>query len=287
MTSRSVRALADLASPAGGAGGPVQFMTRTVNSVREDGTVNLTSGDGVLLGVHCWEAYTDRTPGDKVIVARWRGGMAVLGRMGGDPADTPADPGLALSWGTASPPGSGWVTGTLYVRDGELYVQTASGASTPPPASIDPSGQGAWRDGSRDTGQDPTQGAWPTYPHPWTGAWFYGSQITTAAAAGTISALKLTLARSASSHGSYSAVTPILYLTAASSPSSTPPSVLGDPWTGFPALGLGSRRTATLPSSWRDALRDGTAKGVVAKAGTGSSYLIFSGSCGQLSVVYS
>lgn len=250
-----------------------------VDSVREDGTVNLLDGTILHPGIPCHTGYLNRAAGDKVVVMRWQAGWFVLGKAGPASATTKA---LSLSWGQGAPAGSGWLTGTLWVRDGELYVETAA----PPPLSakpvtLQPTTQGAWRSGSRDNDQAPSQGAWSSYPHPYTGAWFYGSQIT--ALSGTPTSMSIRVARTSATHGVFGGVKPRFYLLAASAAGSATPA-LGDGPKYGPALGLGASASWTLPGSWRDALASGAAHGIGITAEVGSGYLICTDSCGQLTV---
>lgn len=265
----------------------VELAKMTVDSLRDDGTVNLSQGGAVYENVPCLNSYLDRAAGDVVTVVRWSAGWCVLGKVGAE-FDAPAPAATKITWGSAAPSGSGWVTGTPWVRSGELYIQTAAGGGTSAPdaVTISPSSQGAWRDGGLDSGQTPTQGAWSSYPHPYTGAWFYGSTISAACTGLTVASMKVKLTRTSSSHGSYGAVRPLLYLLAASSAGSSTPTLGSGPELG-PALGLGSSGTFTLPGSWATALAAGTAGGIGVYADVGNSYLVFTGSCGQVTINFS
>jgi len=285
----SAAALARLTSTPGQ---PVSFALMVVDSVRDDGTVNLVQGGTIYEAVPCLNAYLARAAGDTVMVARWGAGWQVLGKAGPEwaPAAASSTAVPRISWGESAPSGSGWVTGTPWVRAGELYVQTAAGggsspATTPDPVTLSPTSQGAWRDGSRDTSQAPTQGAWPAYPHPYTGAWFYGTTVADACAGKTVASMSLRLARTTASHGSYGAVRPQLYLLAASTAAGSPPTLGDGPLPG-PALGLGSSGKFAVPAAWRAALASGAAGGIGVFAPTGSQYLIFTGSCGQLTTTF-
>jgi hypothetical protein len=286
--SDAAQKLAQLAQP----GQQLEFAIYTVDSVRDDGTVNLAEGETIHEAVPCQNSYLDRQAGDTVIVARWRAGWQVIGKAGSEwsPPRTLLPTVPRISWGESAPTGTGWVTGTPWVRANELYIQTAAGggsspAATPDDVTLAPTSQGAWRDGARDSGQAPTQGAWSYYPHPYTGAWFYGSSISAACAGKSVASMKLRLARTSTRHGSYSAVRPQLYLLSASSAGGSPPSLGDGPLPG-PALGLGSSGTFTVPASWRSALASGSAGGIGVFAGVGSQYLIFTGSCGQLTITF-
>lgn len=263
------------------------FEIATVAAVRDDGTVNLRWGEQVLDAVPANVSYSPRKAGDTVLVARWSGGFRVIDKVG-SPAAVTQTPETTVTWGNAAPNGSGWQqASTVWVRDHQVYAQLAAGppppADHPAPVTISPSSQGAWRDGYIDSGQDPTQGAYPSYPHPYTGAWFYGSQVSAAGAG--LASVSIRLSRSGSRHGTFGGVTPRLYLLASSAAGSKTP-VLGSGPVSGPALGLGETDSFTLPTSWRDALAAGTAHGIGVSAGVGSDYLIFTGSCGQLTLTY-
>lgn len=269
-------------------GGGIKFAKMTVDAVREDGTVNLSQGQVIHLGIPCFNSYMNRQAGDTVTVVQWSGGWCVLGKNDEEFIRQDPDP-VTISWGTSPPAGSGWVTGDIWVREKEIYVQTA--APDPPPAppskpsTIQPTSQGAWRGGSRDYDQAPTQGAWSSYPYPYTGAWFYDDAVVNAAAGRTIDSVAIRLARTSKSHGIYGSVRPLLHLINAGSAGSSTPALNSpsSPLQG-PALGLGGSATFTLPSSWRDALVAGQARGIGITAGVGDSYLICTSSCGQLTL---
>lgn len=261
------------------------FDLGTVEGVRDDGTLNVRLGGQTLDGIPANVSYSPRAEGDTVLLARWRGGVRVIDRVGA-PSSTSA--GTKVTWGNATPNGTGWQqAASVWVRDNEVFAQLSAG--DPPPGDVDeisPSTQGAWQRGYLDSGQTVSQGAWPTYPHPYTGGWFYGSQVVAAAGAGAIDSISIRLSRTSKRHGVYGAVTPRLYLLAAgSAPNATPP--LGDGPVSGPALGLGVSKSFILPTSWRDALASGTAKGIGCYADVGGDYLVFTGSCGQLTLTYS
>jgi hypothetical protein len=97
--------------------------------------------------------------------------------------------------------------------------------------------------------------------------------------------MAITLSRSTEAAGSFGKVQPVLYLLAASSAGASTPS-LGDGPVFAPGLGLGSSLKFTLPGSWASSLASGSAGGVGVSTGTGSGYLIFTGSCGQIDVTF-
>lgn len=300
----------DLATVQAAASGGLQTVSAEVIDVTDDGTVNLRMQGGELYGVPCTDAYRNRKAGDTVAVRR--GAVpVVLWRLGDDPADTDADriaevakdavqdlvAVSAYTWGAAAPAGAGWqsVT-TLWTKKdsngtGVLYAQVG-GADTSPTApptrapksvTISPTGSGTWRRGRPDDYADnPTQGDW-TGRGDRSGAWFYGSKIATACAGKTVAKMtvKFTRKRGAGVNGK---VRMRLYL----HDYTTAPSGalgLGDGPEALLSLSVGAKGTATLPSSWRNALASGSARGL-AIAGSGRGhYAAFTG--GNLTISFS
>jgi hypothetical protein len=252
--------------------------------------VNLRQGETVHLAIPALNSYLGRKAGDTVTVVRSNAGWCVIGKVGPEWVPDPEDE-LDLSWGTGSPPGSGWVSGTAWARDGAVYVQTADPAPPPKvlhprPVTLSPSSQAAYRDGLRDGEQNPSQGCWHSYPHPYTGGWFYGSQISDACSGKSVASMTIRIARTAEDHGIYGGVKPVLYLLTPGSAPTTTPSLGAGPFYG-PALALGVSATFSLPASFATALAAGTASGVGISAGVGdSSYLIATSGCGQITVTF-
>lgn len=283
MTDDAARALAKLTD----GWTNVSMRKMIVDAVRSDGRVNLRDGETIVPGVSCLPGYTSRAADDHVIVLRGRMGIVVLGRMGTEQILTNPDP-VDISWGSGPPSGTGWVTGTPYVRDGELYIDTGGGGggtSTPRPVTISPTARAAWRSGHLENDRPVTQGAWPTYPQPFKGGWFFGTAISAACAGKTVDSMRIRLGRSSSSHGSFGQVRPRLYLTGTGTPGGSPPSTTDGPRSG-PGLGLGGVASWTLPGSWVSALASGAARGIVVSAGVGSDYLIFDASSGGVTITF-
>lgn len=290
MTSEAAAALAGLQNPAAG----VVMRTMYVDAVRDDGRVNLRDGEAIVPGVACLPTYAVRAAEDQVVVLRARSGMVVLGTVG--TALQNAASSLDISWGSGPPSGAGWVTGVPYVRDGALYLDTSQTPSTTPsgggstsaprPVTLQPSDRAAWRSGHLESDRPVAQGAWPSYPQPFTGGWFYGGAVAAACAGKSVKAMQLKLARSGAPHGSYGQVRPQMYLVAAGSPGSTPPSYDPDAVRYGPGLGLGGSATWSLPAAWRADLASGAARGIVVSAGVGIGYLIYSSSSGALTITF-
>lgn len=291
MTDEAAAALAALRDPAKGA----SMRTMYVDAVRSDGRVNLRDGDSIVQSVPCLPAYLNRTADDVVIVLRDRGGMVVLGRLGNEQIPQVPDA-ASISWGNGAPSGGGWVRGVTYVRDGEVYVDTSQtpssspsgggSSSTPRPVTVQPTTRAVWRNGSRESDRPVAQGAWPSYPRPFTGGWFFGAAMQAACAGKTVDTMRVRLGRSSASHGAFGQVRPRLYLVSASSPGGSPPRLDADAVRYGPGLGLGGVSSWTLPDSWASALASGAAGGLVCSAPVGSGYLIFDGSSGAVSVTF-
>lgn len=266
----------------------VSMRKMIVDAVRTDGRVNLRDGETIVPSVPCLPGYVNRAAEDQVVVLRGRMGIVVIGRLGAEQIPTSPDP-VDISWGAGPPSGVGWVTGTPYVRDGELYLDTGGGGgggtSTPRPTTIGPTARAAWRNGHRENDRPVTQGAWPSYPQPFKGGWFYGSAITAACAGKSVASMRIRLGRTSASHGSFGQVKPRLYLTSTGTPGSAPPAISDGPRPG-PGLGLGGVASWTLPGSWVSALASGAARGIVVSAGVGSDYLIFDGASGGVTITF-
>lgn len=286
MTDEAEQALARLV---GNGWSTVSVRKMIVDAVRTDGTVNLRDGSTIVQSVSCLPGYLGRAAEDSVIVLRARLGMVVLGRVGAEQVPVAADA-TDISWGSGPPSGAGWVTGVPYVRDGAVYIDTGGGgggggSSTPRPVTVQPTARGVWRSGHRENDRPVAQGAWPSYPEPFTSGWFFGTALSAACAGKTVASMRLRLGRTSSSHGSFGQVKPRLFLVSTGTPGASPPA-LGDSPRSGPGLGLGGTATWTLPASWAADLASGAARGIVVSAGVGSSYLIFDGASGGITVTF-
>ncbi|MFD4273828.1 hypothetical protein R2B67_26300 [Streptomyces cyaneofuscatus] len=280
----------------------LQIRSAQVDGVTDRG-VNLRIGDELLLDVPCSEGYRNRAAGDWVAVTK-SARPAVVWRLGDDPGETTeaeirelaAEVATdlqvvgAVSWGTESPPGTGWqsVIGT-FVRKGpggkaEYYHQLAATTEPPPPAppvrppspvTISPTSSGTWRGGRPDSyASNPTQGDWTGRGNR-RGGWFYGTQIAAACAGKTVSSMTVTFTRARGS--GVNAKRPLhVYLHDYTSPPSGQLSLGSDP-EDLLRLSVGSRGTATLPSSWRTALASGSARGLAIYANGRTDYLAVTG----------
>ncbi|MFI5859145.1 hypothetical protein [Streptomyces parvulus] len=295
---------------AGGEGGGLQTVTATVIDVTDAGTVNISMQGGEIYDVACTDAYRNRKAGDTVAVRR--GAVpVVLWRLGPDPADTEQTDveGIATqaardvqvvraaTYGTGAPAGSGWQAATAtYVRkiDGrlELYFQVGSVADpsppapsvpTPKPVTIWPTDMGSWRSGRPDTYANyPMQGDW-TGGGNRRGAFFYGSAIAAACAGKTVARMEVTLTRRKGSGANASRPVHLYLHGYTSAPGGQ--LNLGDGPENLMSLSVGAKRTATLPTAWRNALASGSARGLAVYATGSRDYMSLSG--GSIKITFS
>ncbi len=310
MNSDAARALGeDLASARKGtaAGGTVSAQ---VIDVTETG-VNLDHGGALLMDVPCADAYRHRRAGDWVAL-RPGASPVVMWRLGPDPGandealtrEVATEVALdeqvirAATWGTAPPSGSGWQgPATLFMRktaEGkvELYGQVSSLSEAPPDApptrapksvTVTPTDSGSWRNGRPDSYADyPMQGDW-TGGGNRRGAFFYGSRIVDACAGKTVAAMTVHVTRRAGS--GVNAKRPVhFYLhDHASAPSGQLD--LDDGPEDLLSLSAGATGTAKLPTSWRNALASGSARGLAIYASGSTDYLGITG--GSITITFS
>jgi hypothetical protein len=223
-----------------------------------------------------------------------KNGRVVVGKIGDE---DPIPDEVQVRWGAGTPGGTGWnadAGASVFAKENIIYVKTAAPTPPPPPpprasiggsATISPSNEGAYRDGGIETSKDhPIQGAWPSYPHPYSGLWIYGTAIASACSGNTVDRMTITMSRLSGSGGIYGGAQMRLYLHGYTSrPTSSP--TLSSLWNAG-TLTPGSKKTIQLPSSWVSALASGSARGVGCKAGTGSDYLSY-GACGVLKIYFS
>lgn len=270
---------------------PYQIMT--VDSTREDGKVNLRWGETIINDVAANQAYNPRAEGDVVLVLNHAAGWRVMDKIGG-PVEIETSEPVDLTFGTPAPAGYTQAA-AVWVKDGAIYVQTGEGpapgpeeppkASKPKPVTLDPSSTAAYRDGRRD-GSRPAQGAWPSYPHPYTSLFLYGNRIESACQGKTVNRMQIRVARTSKYHGVSGKVRPQLGLhDHSSAPSKTPK--LTNRWDG-PGLGMGDSKWITIPSSIAARLASGASRGVGIGAGTSKSkYLIATAGSGNLKITFS
>lgn len=269
---------------------PYQIMV--VDSLQESGTVNLRWGEAIINDVSANQAYNPRAEGDVVLVLQHSAGWRVMDKIGGPVEVEVPDP-VDLAFGTPAP--SGYTQASaVWVKDGAIYVQTGEGpapgpedppkASRPKPVSLDTSSQAGYRSGRKD-GSRVAQGAWPSYPHPYTAIWTYGSRIESACQGKTVDKMQIRVARTSKYHGVSGKVRPQLGLHDETSPPAKTPK-LTNRWDG-PGLGMGDSKWITIPDSQAARLASGASRGVGIGAGTGkSNYLIATAGCGQIRITF-
>lgn len=273
---------------------PYQIMV--VDSLQESGSVNLRWGEAIINDVAANQAYNPRTEGDVVLVLNHPAGWRVMDKIGG-PVEVEVPEPIDLEFGTPAPGGNFVQAATVWVQEGRLYVQTGEGpppapedppsppkASRPKPVALDPYSTAAYRSGKRD-GSRPAQGAWPSYPHPYSAVFLYGSRIEAACQGKTVDSMQVRVARTSKYHGVSGKVRPRLGLhDETSAPSKTPK--LTNRWDG-PGLGMGDSKWITIPSSQAARLASGASRGVGIGAGTGkSNYLIATAGSGNLRIKF-
>ncbi|MGH3500929.1 MAG: hypothetical protein ACRDQA_08550 [Nocardioidaceae bacterium] len=289
--------LADLLSASPDPRAPVEIVA-SVQTVREDGTVNLKVLGSVILGIACDASYTPRKAGDTVVVSvrgrQWR----VAGRTGPE-----ARPSLSLpkttkvGWGGNAPAGAGWHTGEkTWVRETggayEVYVQNTSDPSPPEGGGSDPNpdpqtvhvSHGSTYVHNRDDSyhQTPTQGDWAGSGDR-TGCWFYGNDLHQAVNAHPVDHAVVHLSRVSKPHGEYSPVRMTLHLHDETSATRGTPTLHNA--VGGPNLDIGEGAHWELPGPWVASLQ-GSARGIAITGHGRSEYLIASDSA-TVTVYYS
>lgn len=272
------------------------FQIMIVDSLQENGLVNLRWGEAIINGVAANVSYSPRTEGDVVLVLNHAAGWRVMDKIGG-PVQVDIPEPVDLEFGTPAPGGNFVQAAAVWVQDGRLYVQTGEGpppqpddppappkASKPKPITLDPSGRAAYRDGRRD-GSRVAQGAWPSFPKAWTGLWLFGTRIQQACAGKTVDTMQIRVARTSKYHGVSGKVRAKMVLHDETSAPKTTPS-LSSRWDG-PGLGMGDSKWVTIPSAQAARLASGASRGVGISVGTGKSgYMIATDSCGSLKITF-
>lgn len=271
------------------------FQLLVVDSVQANGTVNLKWGTDVLTGIPCNQSYVSRKDGDVVLVIRHSGGWRVIDKIG-DEHRIEYPPIPSLAFGTAQPSGSGWVKGeAIWVQDGAIYIQTGVGpglpgdplppqsGSIPLPVTVSPTTTAGYVTGLRN-GTEAKQGAWGDFTEPWTGAWFYGTQISAACAGRTVTSMEIQLTRSSTPHGMLGKATPRLHTHSNSTPPNTTPQLTNE-WAGL-GLGIGAAEWSPIPNETAQALATGEVLGIAASAPPGLDYIVYEPS-GDLLISFS
>lgn len=270
----------------------VAMIDAVVTAVTDDG-VNLSASGFLVDGVACLAGYTGRAVDDVVLVLTFAKRWVVLGRIGPEDTSTTA---AQILWGTAAPAGSGWwrtADSGVWAKGSTIYVEGVANDGSPPvsapstsPVTIQPSQTGAWREGDREAGSPPIQGAWPTYPHPYTGGWFYGTDIASACAGKTVANMQFRAVRQGkSSGGVYGGAAMRLFLhNYTTRPGGKP--ALSNQWNAG-NLQPSEADWLSMPSSWITALAAGSKRGVGCDAGTAeSTYLKYTASSGAIRITF-
>lgn len=268
------------------------FQIMVVDSVQDNGTVNLQWGDGIINGVAANVSYSPRAEGDVVLVLNHNAGWRVMDKIGG-PVEIDIPEPIDLSFGTPAPAGYAKAS-AVWVKDGALYVQTGEGpapgpgdpptSSTPKPVTIEPTARQGYRSGRKDS-QRFAQGASPSFPKAWSSIWTYGDRIKDACQGKTVDKMQIRVARVSAYHGSSKKVRPKFGLHNETSPPGSTPS-LSNRWDG-PGLGFGSSELATIPASQAAKLASGDMRGIGVSAGvSNSAYLIYKLASGRVRITF-
>lgn len=269
------------------------FQIMQVDSLQEDGSVNLRWGEAIISGVSANVSYSPRAEGDVVLVLNHSAGWRVMDKIGGPIEIDIPDP-VGMEFGPAAPPADFVQVNAVYMKNGMIYGQTGEGpgpgpgdppqASKPKPMTIQPAARQGYRSGRKDS-QRFAQGASPSYPKPWAAIWTYGNKIAAACQGKTVDKMQIRVARVSAYHGTSKKVKPRFGLHDETSPPRSTPT-LTSRWDG-PGLGFGSAVWATLPASQASRLADGSAKGIGVNAGvSNSTYLIYKPTSGNLRITF-
>ena len=135
------------------------YSIMVVDSVQENGLVNLRWGEAIINGVAANVSYSPRAEGDVVLVLNHSAGWRVMDKIGG-PVQVDIPEPVDLEFGPSAPPADFVQVNALYMKDGAIYGQTGEGpgpgpgdppkASKPKPVTLDPSSIAAYRSGRRD-----------------------------------------------------------------------------------------------------------------------------------------
>ena len=269
------------------------FQIMIVDSLQEDGLVNLRWGEAIINGVAANVSYSPRAEGDVVLVLNHAAGWRVMDKIGG-PVEPEQPETVDVAFGDGIPAGDFVQVNSIFMKDGAIYGLIGEGPapgpgdpprkSKPKPVTLEPSGRQGYRSGKKDS-QRFAQGASPEYPKPWTSIWLYGTRIEQACAGKTVDTMQVRLARTSKRHGTSKKVRPRFALhDETSAPSSTPSLSRG--WDG-PGLGLGSSKWSTIPASQAARLASGDSRGIGITAGVGNlSYLIATSGCGEVRITF-
>jgi hypothetical protein len=256
-----------------------------VTGINLDGTVDLNYLGQIHPGIECLSSYTNRIAGDLVMVRSSGSRWTVLGSVGAAPP--------SISWGTGSPVGGDWETAaSVKVRPGQLYVQgTAFAAENyipTPQALITMSSDRAFQAGIWDhqfSGR-PAQGVDSSGMYGtgvWAGGWFYGSDISTAAAAKTVKRMELRIERGAEPLGLDEPIIPLVYVHNTSSAPATEPAVVSGPYRGT-ALEIGQSAWWQLPDEVIALFVANSVKGFLIKADTPEEFMVMAEYAGDVRI---
>jgi hypothetical protein len=266
-----------------------EFSGAVITGVNKDGTVNVNYLGADHIGIDASSGYTNRLPGDVVMIRSNGMQWIVIGKVGGELDTQPS-----ISWGYGAPAGSGWVAATdVYVhQDGRLYVHrtgTFAGdyANTIPTPQqvIEAASDITFANNQAMDIRMPTQGmdTRPDHtPGPWAAAWVYGNDITTACAIKPVRSMEVWFERDESDHGSEDPVQLKIYLHDHTSDPSTLITSHGP--TPGPFLAPGQSQWWPMPRKFVDQFESGGAKGIAIKSSLTEDFIICTESSGSVRI---
>ena len=236
-----------------------------VESLADDGTVNLWWGTQRIVGVPAATSYTRRKAGDIVKVTKsptWR----VEGPVGPPVDDT-------VTW--------------AQIKGKPQLVDAATGdaLTSPDPVDLTPTDRVGYQGGHK-TGWNrgrPAQGSYGGNPAN-TGIWFYGSKITDAVGSKTPVSGTVHLSRRNTGGNLNRAVPVHLFLVDPGSPPYRTPS-LSDGWTPSGGLRGNAAHDFPIPGDRLAKLASGAKRGIAASAGRGEDYILFA-VCGGVHIEF-
>lgn len=268
-----------------------EFSGAVVTGINKDNTVNVNYLGQEHVGLDAMSSYTNRLPGDVVMIRSNGASWVIIGRAGGE-----ADSSPSISWGYGSPEGDGWVdvTATYVHPDGRVYFRrsgTFSGdytntISTPQPMILPSSDYNYIDDNLLDT-STPLQGTYDgtdaAYAAgPWSGAWIYGTQVTDAVAAKEVRSMEVRLERYQGDHGLDGPVSLRIYTHDHTDKVSTLVTNFG-PFAG-PSLELGQSTWWPVPRRIIDLFVSDSVKGFAIKSSRPEDFFVAAKACGEVRI---
>lgn len=266
-----------------------EFSGAVITGVNKDGTVNVNYLGVEHAGIDASSGYTNRLPGDVVMIRSNGVQWVVIGKIGGELETQPS-----ISWGFGAPVGSDWaVASDVYVHpDGRIYVRRSgtfagdfSNTIPTPQPLIEPTSDISFvNDQAMDT-RLPTQGMdiRDGYdPGPWSAAWIYGTDISDACAVKAVRSVEIWFEREESDHGREDPTQLKIYLHDHTSLPST--LVVTHGATPGPFLMPGQGVWWPMPMKFVDQFVADTAQGIAIKSNLVEDFLICTKDSGSVRI---